>query len=68
MPMHLVRLPVQNLGIARCSCDFKSFRPGASTTKITNLFFRKPSETGLTRVNINRILIWKIFYQRGQSG
>jgi hypothetical protein len=40
MPMHPVRLPVQNIGISRYSCDFAPCRPGASTPKIANLFFR----------------------------
>ena len=41
-PMHPVRLPVQKFGISRYSCDSTPCRPGVSTSKIMNLFFREP--------------------------
>jgi hypothetical protein len=51
--MHPVRLPVQKPEISRYSFFFAPCRPGASTTKMANLFFRDPSSPG--QANYRRI-------------
>ena len=52
--MHPARLPVHNLGISRYSCDFKPFRPGASTPNSVNVSFCEP--LGIVQRGIMKLL------------